>query len=152
MIQRIQSLYFLLSAVSTMLTLFFPFFTYSNGKESVYALNLFSLFEVNTGELVRIPWGVLSLGLLSFVLAIVVIFMYENRKRQIKFSMYLFQVSLLGFVTCWVYGISYANTYSLDYHWHFTIGLLLLSSIFAVLGLLAVRKDEKLVRAADRIR
>jgi hypothetical protein len=140
MIQRIQSLWLLLAAASTIATFKFSFFS---GNRLNQATNTKEWVEfVATNNTI-----VLILTVLVAVAALVAIFMFKDRKRQM----------LIGIATG-IASIALLFVY-LNEEQKFTEARVDLSSIvhFAIplligLAIRAIYRDEKLVKSADRIR
>ena len=143
MIQRIQSIYLLLaSAVSG--GLIFVFDLWENVKNEVYALDLFSRDSI---LLKVIP----MLFLLSAVVSVIAVFLFNNRKLQfvvgrISILINLFLLGLLIYVSLTLPGeVSISEK---------GIGMFLpiLVILLIVLANKAIKKDEDLVKSVDRLR
>ena len=136
MIQRIQSLFLLIVAVFSLLLIYLP----------VYE-------QVATGIGVGISKSVF-LGVLNSaigILAFLTIFLYKNRRFQIRLcNLGLLITSVFVFLLFFM-----ADTMSSDSEQiHFLFGsyLPLLQLLFLFLASYFIRKDERLVRSADRLR
>ena len=152
MIQRIQSVYFLLAGILPAFSFCVPMARYSGANgENVYGLTAWALFSENDA-LCSHPWGIFVFVLLSIVLAFICIFAYKNRIRQIHLSNLLLTSILLSALAFVGYGYFYGNEYGVRFlpSWGFLFPVF--AYVFASLGRRAVCKDEELVRAADRIR
>lgn len=163
MIQRIQSVFLLVAAIILLVPFVLPFAVFSGTSgELVYTLAS-SRFEAAEG-----PEGVsmtespaflpLALTCLAFVGLIVCIFLYKNRKKQIRFA-YLLIVVQLGIGA----GMGLVMTYAAKQSGAFGVFVLdfgaslgILAPIAAILctlmAITRIKKDEELVRSADRIR
>ena len=151
MIQRIQSVYFLLAGILPAFTFCVPMARYYNEQGAMeMELTPWSLSSVE-GVLSH-PWGLLTFTVLSIVMAVVCILGYKNRRRQIALSNLLLTLILILGLTFVAYGYSYGSTQSLRFLPDWGVLFPSFSFIFAILGRNGVRKDEELVRAADRIR
>ena len=152
MIQRIQSVYFLLAGILPAFSFCVPMahYTGANG-EVLYSMNVWSMSMIN-GDILAHPWGIFSFAIISMVMSIVCIFAYKNRIRQIHLSNILLTAILLFALTFVAYGYFYGSEYGVRFlpSWGFAFPVL--AYLFATLGRRAVCKDEELVRAADRIR
>ncbi|MDR2963272.1 MAG: DUF4293 domain-containing protein [Bacteroidales bacterium] len=153
MIQRIQSIYLLASAVLVAVATFFYFAEFSFVDYHIifspYAItaSMPGFFETQS---------MLSLSASMWIMVIVSvgsIFCYKNRKLQLNIIRYecLFKIALIVFVAFFIYRLSAAeNVMAMQLK---TASLLLVISIVTdVLAFLAIRKDENLVRSIDRIR
>ena len=154
MIQRIQSVYFLLAGILPAITFWCPLAVYTGPavSEPQYVLSALGLLSQAEGGLVAYSWGILFFNLLSLVVAFYALFSYKNRRQQIRIGGWLISSLMLSALSLVAYGYSYAEVRHLDFMPYWGILLLFFSVFFAILGRRAVRKDEELVRAADRIR
>lgn len=143
MLQRIQSIWLLLAAAFAAITFRFPFYTGSRIVDA--ATGTSGHAELNATSTVWLT----ILTVLAGAIAFVTIFLFDNRKLQLKLS---YLGIFLTIVLLVVYFLETAN---------FTVGTgtFALSCIFpfAILGfyILAARgiwKDEKLVKSMDRLR
>lgn len=149
MIQRVQSLYFLIAAVFFVLPLCVPVahFLMQDGRTEA----MFVLSSLN-GVFGK-SWEVAFFAVWSAALSIVSIFSYRRRSLQIRLANLLV---LNAIVTCILMSarIYFAvdNT-QLEFS---AIGIGTFSPLLGIVSVLlarkAVRNDEELVRAADRIR
>ena len=152
MIQRIQSVYFLLAGIIPAFSFCVPMARYydANGQLA-YHLNAASITAAD-GSVMAYPWGVLVFAVVSIVMAFVCIFGYKNRVKQISLSNLLLTSLLLLALAFVAHGYYFGNEQAVRFlpSWGFVFPVL--AYVFAFLGRRAVRKDEELVRAADRIR
>lgn len=135
MIQRIQTIWLLLAAAASLATLKFSF--YSGNKDN----NLFAELNGSSHFLLLI----LTVGVA--LAAIAAVFLFKNRKLQIK-------VTLAGFLVQLVVLIFYFMQTP-----KFVTGNITLTSLFSfavpvffILAWLGIRKDEKLIKSMDRLR
>lgn len=143
MLQRIQSIWLLLAAIFAAITFRFPFYT---GNRIVdVATNTSAYAELNATTTIWIS----ILTVLAGAIAFVNIFLFDNRKLQLKLCYLGIFVTVILLV---VYFLETANFVS-------GTGTFALSCVFpfAVLGfyILAARgiwKDEKLIKSMDRLR
>lgn len=157
MIQRIQSVWLLLSGLVLTTLFLFPYVNYIDlvglGKQ-IYVSGIYT--SVNN-EAVKQESFILQSIVAVFiaVMPIVLIFLFKDRKRQIKF-IYL-QLVLIVLFAVWMY-VSANNVLSANNQYlsanNIGIGFFLLpvSIIFLSMALGAIRNDEKLIKSADRLR
>lgn len=138
MIQRQQTLWLLLSGVCSFLTFQFPFYT-GNRMEN----NMSTFAEMEAGS----NFFLLVLTAVLILVALVGIFLFKDRKTQLKVAM---AGILLSAVLLLLYFLQVKN---------FEKGNFALTSVFAVaipIGyIMAARgiwKDEKLVKSLDKLR
>jgi len=151
MIQRIQSIYLFLTAICFTIILFFPLATI----DSAYQFSVWSLSSVE--GLVKVP--TYYLGLLAISIALIAtstIFFYKKRMLQNKLCVAMFILMLLflalmffiypEFVIAKIIGGNAVLNYS-----YLSI-LSVIPLAFILLANRAILKDERKVRAADRLR
>ena len=149
MVQRIQSLYLLLSGVCMALVLKFPFANFSNiGSFDAWGQHMSD--GVMAESLFAFPVYYLVLGLLS--LTLIAIFMFKNRKIQILLGR-LNYLLILGFIVVLYLNIDKLNE-SLNSTIEYGVGLYLpvAALAFNFLANRAINKDEDLVKSLDRLR
>ena len=138
MIQRQQSLWLLLSAVASFLSFKFPFYT-GNIMEN----NLSRFEELDGGS----NFFLLVLTGASVLVAAITIFMFKDRKTQVKlvFGGIIISVALLALYFSQIK--------------KFTAGNFALTSVFVLailvgylMALRGIWKDEKLVKSLDKLR
>lgn len=99
-----------------------------------------------------IGYGLATALVVPVILSLIAIFLYENRKKQIKLVKLdlLFQVISLGFAAGVLLSLGGIGTYL----WDEALGTLIIvvSMLFMLLAVRAIRKDDELVRSMDRIR
>ncbi|MBK5722154.1 DUF4293 domain-containing protein [Dysgonomonas sp. Marseille-P4677] len=149
MIQRIQSIFLLLTALLMAATIFCPLVEIVN--EGAALLATFHSFGIGAD----FPtWGVLTFAILSALLAFINIFLYKKRKLQINIG-YLTALSIvIYYVTSMVYINSFLGKIDNSYTLNVQIGIIfpVIALIFDLLAISRIKKDEKLVKSLDRIR
>ncbi|HCQ28728.1 MAG TPA: hypothetical protein DIU39_00475 [Flavobacteriales bacterium] len=152
MIQRIQTVFFALVVIFQLIFAFgtLAYFMQSNDSDA------YSLYKVvnGKGEVLRsqILGGIVN-GL-SILLSAIIIFMYKNRPLQVKLGQ-LNLLLLAAVITIVFLDLDkYAKTFGENVEPSYTLLMVLpiLSLIANYLGIRFVKKDEALVRAADRLR
>ncbi|MEI5984709.1 MULTISPECIES: DUF4293 domain-containing protein [Sphingobacterium] len=157
MIQRIQSIWLLLSGISLFGLFLFPYLMYSNpvglGK-SIYVTGVFSsLNNVETKES-----SFLLLTIATVVLALIpilIIFFFKDRKLQLKLILLQVILVCLLAVGMWFSASSIWDMNNEDIKvsnigvGYFILPISILFLSFAIRG---IRNDEKLIKSADRLR
>ena len=143
MIQRIQSIYLFLAAAAVLALFAIPFATSSEAQaDSVIFAD--AAFNVQDSIPMMIGFG------LAGALLLIIIFLYNNRKLQMTLTKVgLFLAGLgIGAAAQRYFADSAADAAQ------FSAGVALpvVAVIFAFLALRNISKDEKLVRAVDRLR
>ena len=158
MIQRIQTVYLLLVALLSGLTLAFDIALYRLGDEIVYHYSILKIVAVDGSEIVPGNWA-LQLGLIMLIIAISIftISRYKHRKTQLK----------LGAVNYLLLAILIINSYfsventlpfilengkelSPIYYIGFYLPIAAVS--FQFLANRGIKKDEELVKSVERLR
>jgi hypothetical protein len=154
MLQRIQSLYLLMAAVVTSLFFFFPIAQYLKG-EAIYVFDITGVYHLGTNEGLINVVPLLVITVAAMIVALSAIFLYKNRLLQIRLGSLNILLYVILIAGIFFYSDKAENMLGKD-------GLLtnyafgaIIPSIGVILTFLAnraIKKDEALVRAADRIR
>lgn len=157
MIQRIQSVYLLLAALAAGLLFFFPIATFWDDISFLFAVNYVKDISNTPQSLFNQVFTVPSMVIsgINALLPLVILFLFKNRKLQMQLVK-LTGLMILSFIALifFYYVPTIENTLQVeaDYSGHFGMYLPLASLVFMVLAYRGIAKDEKLVRAADRLR
>jgi len=155
MIQRLQSIYLLLSSLALFALFLFPLAhnVYVDGKPLTIMVT--GVYQDVNGQSTHTQFflGITIATAIIALVPLVIIFLYKNRKQQITFC-YLTLVLIVAY-SFWLAQMAKGimGGVQIDTH-NWGIGLFL-SSIAMLLILLAIRAikgDEKLVKSADRLR
>jgi cell division protein FtsW (lipid II flippase) len=151
MIQRIQSIWFFLAAISIALLLMIPIVS-KVVNDSEYWINALGLHQQTTNKVTisfYIPLTILTI--LAALLLLVTIFTFKNRKSQKKIAFASLILILVLSILTYIYlaeipggleGVSYKLGAFLP----------LISIIFIGLGVRGINNDERLIKSADRLR
>lgn len=157
MIQRIQSVFLLLSIVAMVVMLFSPLWTKENLQTGdVVVLTTTALVYTQKAKIVtqQTTIYIAILAFTSIAFAFLSIFSYKNRMRQVMYNMLNILV-LIGVLACLIY-FSNKGEGLLTNPIKGNFGLGYFMPAFAVLmNSLAnrfIRRDEKLVKSVDRLR
>ena len=156
MIQRIQSLFLLGTLAACIACFFLPFWIYT-GPDYAYQVSLFAVKLTTNGNaqylfVSTIP--IIVIMSVSAILAIVSIFYYKNRLLQIKINTYNLFLTLIfiGTIYLWIPYMIEEKLPNATRSWQCGLILPLFSLIFLILANKFIKKDENLVRSADRLR
>lgn len=135
MIQRLQTVFLALATLLTLGVYFTPVYEKAMADPQLW-----------------IGIGLAATLLISMILNVVSIFLYNNRKNQVAWvkRAALFQVIGFGFCAGVLFSLGGIGTYLWDEA--LGTGLVVLGLIFQILAMRFIRKDEELVRSMDRIR
>lgn len=148
MIQRKQSLFLLAVAVIGILMLFIPFQQFSTSEK----ISPICLMPGCSPEILgNAIYGPMVLNFLVIIISILVIFQYKSRVLQYKLS------NILALLNVFVTGLFFLLTFtkvelSGSVSYSFGAFLPIIGAVFAFLAAHFIKKDEQLVRSADRIR
>lgn len=152
MIQRIQSIWLLLAAVTISCLLFVPMVSASMGNASYYVIasGLYQKVGTTSTQLASSTPLLVSV-IATALICLINIFNFSNRNRQ-KLIARITSVLIIGLsFLCSQYaqkipgGLPNAN---------YNIGMFLpvIAIIFCILAIRGINADEKLIRSADRLR
>lgn len=147
MIQRIQSVYLLLAALACTVCLCLPVGSLVDADDSTMKMyNLMIVHADGAMDFIVVPFIIL---VLSVAICIYTIFIYKNRKTQARFCTFA-ELMLAGWcVLCFVLLKTFPSK---DFDIEWPAFLPLLAMILCWLAQRGIKHDERLVRAADRIR
>lgn len=157
MIQRIQTIWLLLAALIIGGLFLFPYLNYNDLVGLGKKLYVTGTYTAVNGEAIKqegnilLTMGTVILGLIPLY----IIFQYKNRKSQLK--LIYVEMVLIVLFGVWLF-IHASNVLSLTSQKvganNIGIGIFLLpvAIIFLALAIGTIRKDEKLIKSADRLR
>ncbi len=146
MIQRIQSIFLLLTAVCLGLLFVLPFGSSKSSGEGILQDGLFNIHDHT---------AMLILTALGCLLAVGGIFMYNNRTLQIRFTYFLIMICIfipLVGVIVYLNATQEPAVQSVDVKEQFGLAMPILALVFSFLAKRNISKDDKLVKSMDRLR
>jgi len=158
MIQRIQTLYLLLAFIAMTLLFAFPLAQFFS-EHGAFIFSVRGLKNMVPGDpnafnpMIFLPLIIVVIGI--GLLALYTIFQYKNRSFQIKLTNVgvLSSVALImGIFFLYIPMIEKKINIVPDYSKAYGIYLPLLALVFMVMANRAIKRDDKLVRSADRLR
>lgn len=151
MIQRIQTIYLLLTAICMGLTVFFPFSSYVVGENTI-DFNAFGFMLANK-QVAFMPLYPILIS--STLFALVSIFLYKARNRQLMINKINYLLILLVIVLMFIdFGTLDKALGENQTKVSYGIGMFLPITAL-VLNFLAnrgIKNDEKLIKSLDRLR
>ncbi|MDP4267370.1 MAG: DUF4293 domain-containing protein [Bacteroidota bacterium] len=159
MLQRVQSLYLAIAFILGILMFFFPFITYGFFSHK-FELSVLGLHQL-VGEPVLYKISTVPLIIISIlveIIFVVAIFLYKNRSLQMRMIRLNMLLNLLIFVAVSLYSTQVENGLGVELKNQattaYSIGIVfpLINEVLLFLALRGVKKDDELVRSADRIR
>jgi hypothetical protein len=155
MIQRIQTLYLLAIVVLSGFTVFSPLADLINKTDNLVYLVDFkgiSLIKSTGNTLISTIWGLNTISAVVPVIALITLFSYKNRKKQIR----LLVINMIFMICFYIFLLLYIWSACSGLHadWHLRIVTVfpLINLILSYLAIGAIGKDEKLVKSMDRLR
>jgi len=155
MLQRIQTIYLLLTVILTSLMFFLPIAGLQNVQEGIiYELNYKGLFELNASgsTFVANVWMLTALMVMIPLLALITIFLFKKRFLQIR--LIVFNIVLMAgyygmlFIYLWQYGKSLSAKLFVEIPSAFPLVCIILN----ILAIRAIGRDEALIRSLNRLR
>jgi len=157
MIQRIQSVWLFLASAIIFALFLFPYLQYADLGGMGRALKVSGVYQGVEGQAVRTEFFILQTiaTVLLGLFPLYIIFKFRQRKQQIQ--LIVLEIILLLLFGFWLYvSASTALTEARQFLSARNIGvgffLLPVSIVFLGMAMGAIRKDEKLVKSADRLR
>ena len=158
MIQRIQTVYLSLAIIAIALLFAFPLAQFFS-ETGTYVFSITGLKNMVPGEpdafkpMVFLPLIIVSI--LIALLALFTIFQYKRRSLQIKltsFGVFASIALIMGIFFLYIPLIEKKINIIPNYLDSIGIYLPLIALVFIVLANRAIKRDDKLVRSADRLR
>ncbi len=145
MIQRIQSIFLLISAIALALLFKFPFAVSDQATASFLADRRFDILDHP---------ALMILAGLGALLALVALFLFKNRPVQLKLSTFVIVLSVLLIVFSIILFLNESKAVAKSVNIEDGLGvyLPLAALVFAVLASRFIKKDEKTVQSMDRLR
>lgn len=157
MIQRIQTLWLFFATLVLSGLFLFPFVNFIDlvglGKQiyvtGMYSANNNARVQESSSVLLAVYAGLVAL------LPLCIIFLYKNRKQQMRFIM--IEIALTILLGVWMWSQAFATLETINQ----TVGvnnvgvgffLLPVAVILLAMAIGGIRKDEKLIKSADRLR
>jgi hypothetical protein len=151
MIQRIQSVYWLVITVLLVVTMLSPlgFFTEAGGAfDSVLKPLGISLADGGYES----TWGLFAILLLNAVVAFATIFLYKNRMLQVRMSVFSALLQIGFYVAAGVFIYMLKDDLQASFRPGWALALPFICIILNYLAFRATYADEVMVRASERLR
>ncbi len=157
MIQRIQTLWLLLSSAVILALFLFPYLQFTDLQGIGRALKVTGEYQAAGSEAVRTSPHILQTITVLILAALPLYTIFQYKKRNVQIRVIYVNIIVLLLFGVWLY-ISASDTLGEVNHQlsanNIGVGLFLIP-IAVILLLMArhgIRKDEKLIRSADRLR
>lgn len=150
MIQRIQSLYLLLTTVLSILFLTGGIIDFSDEAGSVIKFTFNGISGAS--ELLEKTLPITFLIILIPLLSAIIIFLFKNRRVQLMLGKVLIALILAFIITLAVYSYLVTERYNADITPGFKMAIPVIQLILAYLAYRGIKKDDDLVKSYDRLR
>jgi hypothetical protein len=155
MIQRIQSIY--LSVIVLISLMFFKgnMLTFSAKTGEVIGITFNGIFSTKEGQNPELLEKLLPLSviiILIIIIALVTIFLFKNRKVQLRFSWSLIIVASVFVIALIHVSFKTLSGFDASIIPGFKMILPLLILILSILAYRGIKKDDQLVKSYDRLR
>lgn len=140
MIQRLQTLWLLFAAVLAFATLKLSFFS---GNQLLNNVKQFQRFTAMSSIFLMI------LTVAVAIAALIAIFLYKDRKQQLRISIVVLVVSLINVLLAY---LQTKNFVAEEWSYDVTSLIYIAIPVLLALAIRGIYKDEKLVKSADRLR
>lgn len=152
MLQRVQTLWWVLAMLSLVLLFFAPYGRVEGGL-GIYDLGVLGFSGWTDADLgVAFMWPVAVLCGLAVLLLGVTVFCYRRRRLQLRLSVVavVLELGLFGLMYYYWRVVLQERGFIGRLDWPFVMPLV--AVVLTVLGLLGVRRDEAYLRRMDRLR
>ena len=162
MIQRIQSIFFLMVIVFQSILFSTALATFTS-YESSFNLSIFGFYQLKSSgnEMLVNSYALMAVNIIIILFTLFIIFSYKNRKKQVRFAG-LNLLLICTFIVLTFYSFDNAQTFlngslnpnGTEISTTYGIGMILplLSLVFNFLAMRGIRKDEELIKSTERIR
>jgi hypothetical protein len=155
MIQRIQSLYLLLTSLLSILFLSGSFLTFLNNSGTEITVNYKGIWQsAGEGNVTLIGHQIVLtiVIILISIISLAAIFFYKNRQFQMKLTISVISFAAVSIALMVFYSFSIIRKYNVDILPGTKMFIPLLILIFGILAYLGIKKDINLIRSYDRLR
>jgi hypothetical protein len=155
MIQRVQSIYLLLTTLLSFLFLNGSFLSFINKTGSLIKITFSNILKGTGTQDFETAGNVFPLAAIIVVipvLALITIFFYKNRTHQLRLARILIIIISLFILVSAYYSYSVSAQYGAQLIPGFKMILPFLMLVFSILAFRGIRKDERLVKSYDRLR
>ena len=154
MIQRIQSLFLLLSSALIFLIFMLPLSELLVNENLIYIFRYRGIYEIaDNSEVLTIPSMPLAIlfGVI-LIISLISIFLFKNRMLQMRLSIINIMLMLGSYGLAYYYLFIAFNELGADLHFSIVGTFPLISAILTYMAFRGIKKDEKLIKSLDRIR
>lgn len=155
MLQRIQSLYLLLTTLLSILFLKGEYLTFFDNSGSSIQMSLSEIVRINASMDPETTTDVKVLMILAFLiplLSMLIIFLFKNRKRQMVLTGILIFLISVFIGASLIYSYMVITEYDAAFASWYKLSVPVIQLILSVLAYRGIKKDDDLVKSYDRLR
>ena len=155
MIQRIQSVYLSLITLLSLLFLTGSFLTFTEKSGSLIRVAFNGIFRDNAGQNLELIEKLLPLSIIIIlipILSLIAIFIFKNRKIQMKVVLILIILSIVLIIALIHVSFRIISKFDATIIPGIKMILPVLILIISILAYRGIRKDDQLVKSYDRLR
>jgi len=155
MIQRIQSLYLFLTTLLSLLFLNGSLLSFINKSGSALKITLSGIEQGTGGQGFELIDKLLPLSIIIIlipILSMIAIFIFKNRKIQMKVVLILIILSIVLIIALIHVSFRIISKFDATIIPGIKMILPILILVFSILAYMGIRKDDRLVKSYDRLR
>jgi hypothetical protein len=158
MLQRIQTLYLAIVAIACVMLFFFPLANYYNELQGNYKFFIYGIQSMDPEPKVLFSnyftMPLIFMAVASFIFSVSTIMLFKNRPLQIRLCAFNMLTNIvMVMVIFFFYATRIKTMTQTEPEYNYTgMALPLVSLLFLIFASRAIRKDEALVKSADRLR
>ena len=151
MIQRIQTIYLLFATIILVIILFLPIASMVDAQANSFSYLFYGVVDSsNTTVIIDYPLAII-LVLMPF-LNLIAIFLFKTRILQMRICIFNILLMLGSLAMIWFYSYEAENVLFVDTYFSYPVVFPLVAAILTFMAFRGIRKDEILVKSANRIR
>lgn len=152
MIQRIQTIYLLISLIAWSLLFFNPIVAFTSEAGGAWLLFADGIKEAESGKIAQAAVPMIILFVLVEILALISVLAYRRRALQLRITVLNMMLQILSYGIIALYTVQGKNSLPADVALLFFSVMPLLASVCSFLAFRGIRRDMLLLRALDRLR
>lgn len=155
MIQRIQSVYLLLTSLLSLLFLNGAYLTFFDNSGTLLKLTLSGLMRFtadNSPEKIGEAWMIYIPVIIVSVLSMISVFLFRNRNLQLAVTRILLVLIFISIAVSLIYTFMILSGSNAEIDNWFKLLIPIVQLIFSWLAFRGIKKDDDLVKSYDRLR
>jgi hypothetical protein len=155
MIQRIQSIYFSLITLLSLVFISGSYLNFANSTGAVIKVIFYGIVQDRIGHNPEMIEKLLPLSVLIIlipVVSLIAIFIFKNRKLQLRFSLFLVILAAVFLIASIHVSFRIVSKFDARLIPGFKMILPIVILILSILAYRGIKKDDRLVKSYDRLR